>query len=472
MALTEVQKIAHVLRRFGLGASESEIIFYSKLGLKGTIDALLDFSRDEGYTLESKDQAPKNFNIKIAQNTWMTRLLITQTPLREKLTLFWHDHFATSAQKVDSASAMVQHIDTIRTFCMSKFEELLLAMSQDPAMIYWLDNQLNIKDKPNENYGREIMELFSLGIGNYTEKDVQEVARAFTGWGYGTTTRQILTVPKNRIKFIFDANRHDPGVKTILGNTGEWNGDEVCGLLASHPATALNITKKMWEFFAYPNPEPALLERLAKLYRDNGLRASVLVRAIMESPEFYSEKAFRKIYKDPISFTVSTLRQLGVGAGLNDRIKEASSEPDEKTRQRKIVAASVPAYAALQANKSMGLELMMPPDVSGWNWGAAWISSATMVERMKWSDRLFGAGGTKTPSIRYQLTTIMSPDETAVSLARKLASIFDSNMPEAKLIQLESAAIKAADGNFSKNTAKTAGAVCRLLFGAPEFQFS
>jgi len=472
MILTETQKIAHLLRRFGLGASEAEIIYYSKIGVKGTVNALLDFNRPDGFTLDSKDQTARNFNVRSAQTTWMNRLLITQTPLKEKLTLFWHDHFATSAQKVNSAAAMVQHIETLRTFGLSKFEELLLAMSQDPAMIFWLDNQLNMKDKPNENYGREVMELFSIGIGNYSEKDVQEVARAFTGWGYGNGARQVSTVPRNRNKFIFDQNRHDVGTKVILGNTGKWNGDEVCGLLAAHPATALNITKKMWEFFAYTNPEPALIERLAQNYRNNGLRGSVLVRSIMEAPEFYSEKCYRRQYKDPISFTVSTLRQLGLGANLNAEIEAANLETDEKLRARKITVASRASYGALQACKAMGLELMMPPDVAGWNWGTSWISSATMVERMKWSDRIFGSGGTKTPSMRLSVSNIGLDASSAPDLARRLAELFDCNMTEAKIQQLEAAATKAAAGNFARNQSKVAVSVCRLMFGAPEFQFS
>ena len=466
---TETAKIAHLLRRFGLGASEAEMLYYGPLGLKGTINKLLDTSGDDGFgiPIERFAQAKNNINLRGAQAWWVSRMLITQKPLQEKLTLFWHDHFAASAQKVDSAVPMLAQNETLRQNALGRFEDLLFAVSKDPAMIYWLDNQLNVSGKPNENFAREVMELFTLGIGHYTERDIQEAARAFTGWGYGRPgkNRQVVSeqrVPRGGVVFNFDAGKHDNGVKTVLGNTGPFNGDDICGILAGHPQTARAITIKMWEFFAYEKPEDALVERLATTYRKNGLRTSVLVRAIMESPEFYSDRAARRLYKNPVDFCVSTLRQLGVGTLLKEQLSQESAEGPGR-------AATVPA-AVSSAMKAMGMELFVPPDVAGWDWGSAWISTATMVERMKWADRLFGVAGGRT--FRYPIQSLVTPGMSAEGFARMMCSLLDAELPEAKVRALAEAAQKAAGGKLEANATKAATSVARLIFSTPEYQFS
>lgn len=461
--LSEREKIAHLLRRFGLGSSQSELEYYGANGLKGAIDLLLDTDRDEDFHYSVADLVPGGNvnNPKSTQIHWHVRLLLTQTPLREKMTLFWHDHFALSGQKVDSGSALFNYEQTLRDHCLGRFQDILTAVSKDPAMIFWLDNQLNKKGKPNENFAREVMELFTLGIGHYTEKDVQEMARAFTGWGYGLRNRQIETVPRGPARFVNNANEHDDGEKVILGNRGPFDGDDACGILTGNPQTALYITKKMWEWFAYKDPEDALIERLAKQYRDNGLTASVLVRAIMESPEFYSAKAVRRLYKNPIDFCVSTMRQLGVGSTMKEKL-DASLNSDDQTRR----GASFPALLVQQTTVNMGMELLFPPDVSGWDGGSAWISSATMVERIKWADKIF-SGRTQVGLVMLGLA------RTPVELARKLAEVFDAGLGEEKLKQLDAAALQACAGGIlnPRNVNAACDAVSRLIFGSPEFQF-
>ncbi len=466
--LSEKEKIAHLLRRFGLGASEAEIAYYGKGGLAGAINALLDESRPDGFDFPVSRFAQKgnNLNMRGAQAWWVARMLLTQNPLKEKLTLFWHDHFATSGQKVDSGNAMVAQNETIRGLAYGRFEDLLLAMSKDPAMIYWLDNQLNLKGKPNENFAREVMELFTLGVGNYSEKDVQEAARAFTGWGYGRRgqnrqTTQELRVPRGATVFYFDVRQHDEGVKTILGNTGPFNGDDVVGVLVGNPRTAEYIAEKMWEFFAHEKPNNALVTRLANKYRSNGLRASVLVRAIMESPEFYSESAVRKVYKNPVDFCIATLRQLGLGAQLKAQLElDAESAPGR--------GMAIPG-AVITAMKAMGMELMFPPDVAGWEWGESWVSTATMVERLKWADRLFGIG--RGANFRYPVGSLIPGTATSREFVQALCSLFDVTYSEAKMRSLVAAADKAAADKPVANRPQMAVAVSRLIFGSPEFQF-
>ena len=236
--LTEREKTAHLLRRFGLGASEAEVDYYGADGLQGAIDKLLDYDAvDEGFPITLQDFANNNGNVNVIglQMWWYLRLLATRRPLEQKLTVFWHDHFATSAAKVDVTVPMHDHIETLRENASGRFLDLLSAVSTDQAMLYWLDNNENVSGSPNENFAREVMELFTLGVDNgYTEKDVQEAARAFTGWtfGVGRGGRFRQTRKPNRGSRFFNvARRHDAGMKTVLGRTGYFNGDDVLRIL-------------------------------------------------------------------------------------------------------------------------------------------------------------------------------------------------------------------------------------------------
>ncbi len=466
---SERDKIAHLLRRFGLGASQAELEFYGSGGLSGAIDKLLNFENtDEGFDLPPENLGGKNGQVKVKTIPvwWLLRLVVTNRPLQEKMTLFWHDHFATSAAKVDVGEAMVHQNDAIRSNCVGHFQDLLAAVSKDPAMLYWLDNQFNVKGKPNENFAREVMELFTLGIGHYSEKDIQEAARAFTGWSYGLGPRRYQAdKPARRSVFSFRTEQHDDGMKTILGNTGKFDGDDVLGILTGNPQTALYLTRKIWEWFAYPNPDAGLIDSVAQKFRSSGLDIKVLLRAIMESPEFYSDKAYRAVIKNPVDFCVSTLRQLGVASQL----QEATKAEDDKAIQR----ATLPARALANTTKAMGMELFFPPDVAGWDGGSAWISSATMVERIKWADRIFSGSTVKGQvSMRYPAESLFGNDLTPQAVVQRLLSVFDAQLPDSKVSQLVQAAQSTSGGEITaRNANEVADTVSRLIFGAPEFQF-
>lgn len=490
MALrTEREKGAHLMRRFALGASEVELDYYLEgKGLPGAIDKLLNYEQvDENFAIPLEAMANQNgqVNMPLVQLWWMLRLLSTRRPLQEKMTLFWHDHFATSAAKVVGPPLMHGQNELLRKNATGKFETLLVEASQDPAMLFWLDNQFNVKGKPNENFAREIMELFTLGIGSYTEKDVLEAARAFTGWTIGRNARRprpndppIEQVRRNA-EFVFRPQLHDDGVKEILGNKGPFSGLDVCGILVGNPQTPKYITKKIWEWFAYPEPDAALLDRMTTKFRDSGLDIKVLLRAVMESPEFYSDKAERAVFKNPVDFAVSTIRQLGVGEALMEQIKGLEQVPR---------ARLLPAVAAQQTTKAMGMELLFPPDVAGWDGGAAWISSATMVERIQWADRLFGVAGDpgggrpgagqgggrqQRAQIRFPAWSILQQDPSANGVVDKLVSVFDAPISEAKKAQLVDAAEKVSEGRTTqRNANQVAAAVTRLIFGSPEFQMA
>ena len=488
--MTEQEKIAHLLRRFGFGASESELAYYSKNGLSGAINALLDYEKVEDVC----DIDPMSFsngknvvNMRVIQNLFAMRLIGTMRPLEEKMTLFWHNHFATSSAKVDNAFIMHNHIGTLRKFALGRFNVLLEAISKDPGMIYWLDGQENVAEHPNENFAREVMELFTLGIGNYTEKDVQESARCYTGWTYGRGLRANDTAPRRVDTFKFFLNRHDQGIKTVLGETGNLNGEEMLMLLCKQKQTAKFVTKKLWSWFAYEEPEDALIDRLATKFYDSKLDIKVLVRSVMESPEFYSERAFRKVLKNPIDFTVSTIRQLGAGQMMIQRIKDGIANPqvnEQNGLNLPLVRALAPAQTAFSSSKSMGMELLAPPDVSGWRNGAYWITTSTMVERMKWADKLFAGGpagttanptnplgGNRGPQVGINAYPLFSSDPTPSGVVKSLMSVFDLTMPPAKVAGLVAAAEAEGGQRIDlRNANAVARAVCKVMFSTPEFQ--
>ena len=466
---TDREKGAHLLRRFGLGTSEAELNYYLRGGLAGAIDKLLNYAAvDEGWALEVDTLRQDNGNLPVAAvlGWWGGRLLATRRPLQEKMTLFWHDHFATSAAKVVQGPLMAEQNEMLRRNATGKFQKLLLEASQDPAMLFWLDNQYNVRGKPNENFAREVMELFTLGVGHYTEKDVQEAARALTGWTIGRVARG---GGKPGASFVFRPALHDDGLKTVLGKSGALTGEDLIAHLCAQTRTAQYIVTKIWEWFAYPNPGDALVERLTKTFRESDLDIQVLLRAIMNSSEFYSVKAERALYKNPIDFTVATCRQLGIGEALSAGVRGQDAAAARPAHQ--------PANRATQAASSMGMRLLFPPDVAGWDGGRAWISSATMVERIKWAEALFGQGPSASPGqrqfrFRFDAYPLFADNPTPEGAVDALLSIFDAPLAASKKPQLVAAAQKASGGAVTRaNANATSAAISRLIFGSPEFQF-
>ncbi|MFQ3588034.1 MAG: DUF1800 domain-containing protein [Fimbriimonadaceae bacterium] len=470
---TERDRVAHLLRRFGLGSSEAEIDFYGEGGYAAAVDRLLAFeSIDEGY-----DTSPDLFrtgdqnqlNPRQVQLWWIARLIVTKRPLQERLTVFWHDHFATSAAKVVQGPMMANHIEVLRSNAAGSFRSLLKATIQDPAMVFWLDNQFNVKGKPNENLAREIMELFTLGIGHYTEEDVKETARALTGWGLRRMRPNEPGANGRVAEFRFYPNQHDGGLKTIRGQTGPFDGEDVLNMLCDDPQTARHIVTKFWEWFVYPKPEPALVDRLAGGWRRNGLDIKALVREVALSTEFQSERAQRAVFKNPVDFAVAAVRQIGVGEPLRTAL--ASSVDGRAPR-----LALAPVLTVQQSMRAMGMDLVYPPDVAGWETGPAWITSATMVERIGFADRLFGAiaPGSRRVQMRFPVFPLFAANPTPEGAARRLVSVFDAPMPESKMAGLFEAAAKAASGGrvTPQNANAVAAAVSRLIFGSPEFQMA
>lgn len=275
---------------------------------------------------------------------WVDRMVRTPRPLEEKMTLFWHGHFATSEEKLRDYRKIRLQLDTLRRGAIGNFGELLVAVAKDPAMLVFLDAAQNVKGAPNENFGREVMELFTMGVGNYSEDDIREAARAFTGWGNDDLT------------FIVDAQKHDGGPKHFLGRDGNFTGEDILAIILEQKQTAIYIASKIYRFFVREDLSPAFAEQLGNLLRDNGYEIAPFLRTLFLSEDFYSEPSVATHIKSPTELIVSTYRKLG--------LTELPGIPDPYT-----------------VSKTLGQVLLYPPTVAGWSQGRAWITPGLLFER-------------------------------------------------------------------------------------------
>src|SRR3990172_4341964 len=266
---------------------------------------------------------------------WLTEMLTTQSPLTEKMVLFWHNHFVSSQQKVKSPVLMYRQHMLLRKHALGYFGDFLHDISKDPAMVVYLDNASNRKGQPNENFAREVMELFTLGEGNYTEKDIKEAARAFTGWG----------IDPDSGEFVFRRQAHDADVKSVLGRSGNFDGDAVLDILLAQPRTAEFIVSKLWREFVSPNPDAEEVRRIARMFRDNRYNIKVALRALLVSDAFYAPQNRAALIKSPIDLIVGTLRQF----------RHATGE----------------VTPFLFVSRQLGQDLFAPPNVKGWPGGCS-----------------------------------------------------------------------------------------------------
>jgi hypothetical protein len=349
----------HLYRRAAFGASLADLKAAVARGLPATLDQLLKGDPDKAAGFEyllarDGEKIARENNAGSLRAWWLYAMHRTPHPLREKMTLFWHNHFATSIVKVQRAVLMYQQNVLLRRHALGKFRPFLEDISKDPAMLIWLDSNNNIKGKANENYARELMELFSLGVGNYTEQDIREAARAFTGWH------------TDGEKYDFNRRFHDDGAKTVFGKTGDWNGDDVVHLCLEKPASALFIVRKMYRYFVSETAKPpdALLAPLAEVFRKSDHDIAALVRAVLGSRHFFSAHAYRQRVKCPAEYMVGAIKAL---------IAPQSAVPPRVLGGR------------LEA---MGQLLFAPPSVKGWDWGQPWLNTATILARHNFAQQV------------------------------------------------------------------------------------
>lgn len=375
----------HFLARTGFGPTMAELKAYEKLKpaaraqlvLKGTQTTATrpapEWIKEEPFFVQQRKMRAELMAMKEAERQekrqalrkivkqrglelafwWYEEMIHTKSPLTERMVLFWHNHFTSSAQKVKSPGLMYRQNQLFRQHATGNFGTLLLAIAQDPAMIVYLDNQTNRKAKPNENFARELLELFTLGEGHYTERDIKEAARAFSGWHMDLHTGN----------FQFNRRQHDDGQKTFMGKTGNLGGEEVITRILEQPRVAEHIVERLWLEFISDTPEPAEVKRLAKLFRGASYELKPLLEAMWTSPAFLDREQHGAQIKSPIELIVGTIRLFEVPL----------------TNKRLIV----------QAGRSLGHTPFMPPSVKGWPRGTAWITSDTLATRQQLIHRLF-----------------------------------------------------------------------------------
>jgi uncharacterized protein (DUF1800 family) len=418
---------AHLLNRAGFGGTPEEIEAMHQAGLEAAVDGLLrppnepeemddSLSWTEPENLRSKLQElrqlqgnPEEWREKARdmelerrdemlelRDWWLTRMQSTPAPLAEKMTLFWHGHFATGAQKVKNVYWMWRQNETFRRNALGNFKTLLHEISQDPAMMIYLDLAQSRKEHPNENWAREVMELFTLGIGHYSEEDIRESARAFTGYRINLTNQQ----------FRFEPRQHDTGRKKFLGCIGNLSGDDILDLIVQQPACPEWIGRKLCRFFVTDEPSPALLNAVAGSLRQNKFELRPVLQELFRSTEFYSERVIRAQIKSPIQFLVQSC---------------------------KLLETTLPPRAVAQnALQQMGQLIFAPPNVKGWDGGKSWISTATLLFRDNFANYLLNgtAGHPNAPAALQRAPVELAkiipaelrdqPDKLIAHLARRL----------------------------------------------------
>jgi uncharacterized protein (DUF1800 family) len=359
----DAAKVAHLHRRAGFGATREETGRDVKDGPQAGVERFFkprELTDDERNVLDSLRAGVLQTNDPDRMKAWwLYRVLYDVDPLREKMTLFWHGHFATSNAKVNNVPLMLAQNELFRKHALGPFTDLLTGIVGDGAMLVWLDGAGSKKEKPNENFGREFLELFTLGVGNYAEKDLREAARAFTGWSLRGGKGEFLDAA------------HDGGEKTFLKETGAWKADDIIRITLEQPACAEFLCRKLYRFFVREDedPTPELLRPLAAELRDHKYDIGHVVGVILRSRHFYDAAVRRQRVKSPVELSAGLLRML------------------------EIPRASVRLLAVALACERQGQDLFYPPNVKGWDGGKTWLNSTTVLERGNWgNDVVWGNG--------------------------------------------------------------------------------
>jgi uncharacterized protein (DUF1800 family) len=403
--------MAHLLRRAGFGATRDELEKYLALGYEGAVEVLLNPSEPNNMP----DDLIRRYHVEqselrdIAGSAayWMYRMISTSCPLEEKTALFWHGLFATGYAKLNQARSLLNQVDMFRRSGMGSFEDLLVELSQDPAMIVWLDNIENHGSAINENFGRELLELFSMGIGNYTEDDIKECSRAFTGWTLGNAEYMSIRAAKDsiwpygRIAWHFDYREedHDDGEKTFLGETGNFNGENIIAIIAKQESTAQFVATRLFQFFAADEVTEygeKAIQAMMETYFSSGYQVRDMLRTLFHSDYFKSEEARYARVKNPVEMVVGAIRMAG--------------------------SYQNPALGIENVSRNMlfmGQGLLQPPTVEGWHEGSEWIDSGALVERVNFVAKELS--NVKSPGVRSIIDRLEAGSDAGILDPAELA---------------------------------------------------
>jgi uncharacterized protein (DUF1800 family) len=487
MARSNLQ-VEHLLRRAAFGPDATDLARFGDVSSAIVYSHLLEYDRladdvdskigQPGYVGTTSGGRPFSpyTNIEDARQRWLFRMVHSQRPLEERMALFWHNHFATAYSKIAGVVGGIQatkmmalkegalpgprgQIELFRTFALGNFRNLLIEVAKDPAMLVWLDGRTNTRARPQENFGREIMELFTFGVGNYTEQDVYAAARVFTGWNLRTVAAAGRNNnPESYYEFVFNANQHDTAAKTFTfgiygrgnntiparpGADGMQDGIDLITALAYHPETARRLARKLWSFFVtdFEAPDPSFVEAIAGEYLQNNTEMKPVVGAILRSRWFVNPPTWYTRYSWPVEFVVRAIREVG-WQGFS------------------IDTARTPLT-------NMGQTLLEPPDVAGWELGRGWFSTGAMLARMNFAATL--AANQRFNLSRAASAYRGSPENLLHFFLDRLSPSPFENVPYSELMAyLNSGA--AWTGSDAQLNAKAAG-LAKLIVGSSEYQF-
>jgi len=473
MADENIALMAHLLRRSGFGASRDEIEAKATLGYQQTLDDLLapesQENIEEDLLFRYNPSYWQSAAIENNVQAWLYTMINTPRQLQEKMALFWHMIFCAGHSKIDSGYEMGRMISMFREHGMGNFRDLIYRLSTSPGMMYYLDNTESHQTALNENYGRELLELFSLGAGkdeelNYSEDDVKACARAFTGWN-NAPAYPPFPYGRSPWEFRFDPADHDGGEKTFLGETGAWNGDDILDIICKQPATARFLARHLYNYFVADDVQiPAwrltppqnldLIQAMEKTYFDSGYDITEMLRVLFNSEKFKSESVrFAKV-KSPAEVVAGTLRMVEEHREIKLGLFQHSQEP-----------------------KYMGMDLMNPPTVEGWHTGREWIDSGTLVERINYASELLG--NTELPGVKGLINRLMSrgdslSPETFVDGCLDLIgpiTVDDGTRSELVAHAQKSGDLRHSSSSEQSDFTRRTGEMFQMIASTAEFQF-
>jgi len=435
------ERAQRLLTRTGFAPSAAELSVYAPLTQAQAVDRLLAGVRKTASTpppdwidepvigprefralSEERQKAERQRNLRqglYLRRWWLTEMVATPSPLTERMTLFWHNHFVSAQPKVRWAQLMYRQNVLLRQHAVGNFQALLHAIARDPAMVVYLDSATSRRGRPNENFAREVMELFTLGQGHYAEIDIKESARAFTGFSLDPET----------LEFVDRPGCHDEGSKSVLGVTGRLTGDDVLDILLAQPATAEFIVTKLWREFVSPTPDPERVGRIGRRFRNSGYDIAVALRDVLNQPELVDADEERALVKSPVELFVGLVRQTGGRVG-NDT-------------------------GAAAAVAAMGQNLFSAPNVRGWPGGETWINTQTLLVRKQVIERALTS---PTVAVREARTLMTGMDEapTGANLRRRLEAA------QLTAVYVDPTAVLKASGGLAPERPLTSGEIKRL----------
>ena len=471
MATQDIELMAHLIRRAGFGATRDELEHYVEKGYDETVEELLNPSDPNPMP----DDLIRRYHVDLHEGRqldgsgayWLYRMITTKCPLEEKLALFYHSLLATGYSKLNQAPSQLNQIDMFRRYGFGDFRDLLIELSRDPAMIIWLDNNENHVGAINENYGRELLELFSMGIGNYSEDDVKEAARAFTGWTLGNAEYMATRAMKDSIwpygriawHFEYRPDDHDDGEKTFLGETGNFTGEDIVDIIVKQDATARFICTRLYQYFAADvvteTSEPTI-KAMIDSYFESGHEIRSVLRTLFNSDHFKSDETRFARIKSPVELIVGAIRMSG-----------------------SYQTPTLGANSLWAQTLFMGQGLLLPPSVEGWHEGVEWIDSGSLVERINFAATELSdvsKPGVKSIIERIANTNggIMSPSEVVDACLDQLGPLHVSGETRTALTEFaeQYGDFNLGDREPGDDTEQQIGNLIRLVASSREYQLA